>query len=579
MSSTSSISSSILNGLVGSTNWSALADEISAASLKTATGQLTKNKTKQKNVLSTWQSFNTILSRITDYIKTNKLNKTAGYDSYLASRICPDSTITPSTVLSASIGKGTITAGTYSIQVSQLAAAEKISSDAFASSTAALGISGDMVINGVTISISSTDNLANVVKKINAAGAGVSASVLNVSDTDHRLALQSTAQGSKGIVLSSSGASNVLEALTLTNQGLANPSGSDAVSRTFSDSGTALGTLLGLSSARSGTVSIRGTDGVARDIFIDLSTDSLQDVADRINEAGITGVTASMDTTPADGTTVYSLRLSNVASSDLADDSNVLRAMGLLSDAARTVIQKGKDAVYTIDGTTITSSSNTVTGVINGITLTLSGTYMSEDKPIILEIAKDYSAVSSQLSTLISNINDALSFITKQNAYSSDSSDTASVLIGNSTLSRIKQTITSVIFGTVRGNSTYTTLKSIGISVGSNGSLAIDTDVFAVALSDNPAEAINAVRSFSANVCDALNVYVDPITGTLISLQNTINARIDQLTKQIGAVTERCNKQASILSARFSALETLITKKRSHKRLSHAAGGCNDEKQ
>ncbi len=198
----SSASSAVnLTGIVSNTDWQSLASEINANALTAAETPINNDLTTQNNLLSAWQSFNTTLSALTSYISTNKLNAASGYQAFTGSLTCADSSITPSNVLSATTGTGTIAAGTYSIKVTQLAVAEKIASNPQTSSTTALGFSGNMVINGKTVSVASTDTLSNIVTKINAAGAGVDASLLNTSSTQSCLTLQSTGAGSSTITL------------------------------------------------------------------------------------------------------------------------------------------------------------------------------------------------------------------------------------------------------------------------------------------------------------------------------------------------------------------------------------------
>ncbi|OPY60000.1 MAG: Flagellar hook-associated protein 2 [Syntrophorhabdaceae bacterium PtaU1.Bin034] len=559
MSSTSSISSALnLTGLLSDIDWQQVASDISAAQKTAQITPLTDKKTAQENRLSAWQSFNTLLSAVTNYINTSKLNEDEGYESFSAALTSSDTSITADDIVSVSIGTGTLRAGTYSIEVSQLAQAEKISSDSIASTSTALGISGNIIINGTTISIDESDSLNGVVRKINSANAGVTASILNVSDADHRLMLQSASQGAESISLANGGTANVLEALSLTNQSLSHASGSDALSDTFSDSTIAIGTLLGMSSPQSGAVQITGTDGVSQNISIDLAVDSLQGVADKINAAGITGVTASVEETTEDGITVYSLRLTSVDAADLADGNNVLQAIGILKEMARNVVQEGKDALLKIDGYDIISSSNTLTGAIDGITLKLTGT--NENKPVTLEIAQDNSGLSDKVNTLVSDINSALAYIKDQNTYiSSDSSSSSSKpLMGDVSLSGIKQTITTILFGDIKGNETYKTAASIGISFGSDGTLSLDADKFSAALSDNPDEVLNAVKSLSTGLYNGLNVYADPYSGTIKSIEDTISTRIDEIEDQIEEVEARCDRQAELLQKRFSALEVLI---------------------
>ena len=123
VSSTPSTSSLVnLTGLVGgNTDWQSLVSTINADQLQAAQAPLNTDLTSQQNILSAWQSFNTTLSAVTNYISTNNLNSSKGYQSYTASTTCADSSITPSNVLTASIGNGTIAAGTYAIEVSDLA--------------------------------------------------------------------------------------------------------------------------------------------------------------------------------------------------------------------------------------------------------------------------------------------------------------------------------------------------------------------------------------------------------------------------------------------------------------------------
>jgi flagellar hook-associated protein 2 len=447
MSSTSSTSPSVnLTGIVSNTDWQSLASEINANQLTAAETPVNNDLTTQKNLLSAWQSFNTTLSALTSYISTNKLNAAAGYQAFTGSLTCADSSITPSNVLSAATGTGTIAAGTYSIEVSKLAAAEKIASDPQTSSDTTLGVSGDMVINGTTVSVASTDTLSDIVTNINAADAGVNASLLNISGTQSCLTIQSTGAGSSGITL-------------------------------------------------------------------------------------------------ADGA-----------------GSTVLESLGLLSNGSpKNLLQGGQDAAFSVDGYSMTSSSNTVTGVIPGVTLTLTGT---NSTAIELNITQDTSGLSTDASTLVSDLNSVLTYINSQNTYNSSSSSTSSstsnVLMGNATLYGIKNSITGTLLGSIKGNSTYTTADSIGITFGKDGTLSLDSTTFSAALSANPTETVNAIQSLSTALYTNLNAYVDPTTGTLTSLQTSISDKITQDNTQLTQVEAQCAQQAQAITNESNNLEVVI---------------------
>ncbi len=106
--------------------------------------------------------------------------------------------------------------GEYELTVTQLAQAHKLGSTAIASSSEALGVSGALVVNGKAVTVSAGDSLAAIRDAINAAGAGVSASIMKVSAGDHRLTITSLTTGSEGAIgLTEAEGSGVLAALSL----------------------------------------------------------------------------------------------------------------------------------------------------------------------------------------------------------------------------------------------------------------------------------------------------------------------------------------------------------------------------
>ena len=270
-----------MTGLVSNTNWSALIDSLINAEKASTENPLTASKNKYQLKLTAWQSFNTKLGALTDYIYSSKLNKAEGYGIYTSSLKAADTSITPANILSVSVANAS-GPGKYSIEVSTLAKGEKISSDAHAAGTTDLALAGDIVVNGKVVTIQNGDTLNTVAARINNAGAGVTATVLKVSDTEYRLSLESTATGAAGMSLRNGGSTDILEALKLRDATvtLAHASGSDALSDTYSDSSTAVGSLLSLTSAQSGTINIKGTD-----VAVNLTTDSLQTIANNINLA------------------------------------------------------------------------------------------------------------------------------------------------------------------------------------------------------------------------------------------------------------------------------------------------------
>ncbi len=110
---------------------------------------------------------------------------------------------------------------------------------------------------------------------------------------------------------------------------------------------------------------------------------------------------------------------------------------------------------------TVSSSTNTVTDVIEGVTLNLVGTNI--DSPIELRIAQDNAQIAEKFSLLAGDMNSALNFIKDQNTYVEG---TDKALKGDINLSLVRNNIVSAIYTEVSGNTKYKTPSDIGLIPG-----------------------------------------------------------------------------------------------------------------
>ena len=106
---------------------------------------------------------------------------------------------------------------------------------------------------------------------------------------------------------------DILEALGLASstQSIKNTTSDGAKSDALSSSSSAVGSLLGLTSAQNGTVTIGGES-----VVIDLSTESLSTIATNINTAltGASKGTATVASTTTDGVTTYQIDINGTTS-------------------------------------------------------------------------------------------------------------------------------------------------------------------------------------------------------------------------------------------------------------------------
>lgn len=376
---------SAIGGLVSGLDTKTITEQLIAVSRRRV-NLVVKNQEKQDSRLTAFQSLKTLLSDF--HSKANALKDGKSFNVFKTSTSTDSTTfkaddlVTVSTTTDASPGTHTIAFAS----ASQLAQARRLSSKSFSSSTTAMGLSGEFIINSKAITVSSTDTLADVASAINRANSGshatgITASIITISSTDKRLILTSDSTGEDKFSILDASSTNILRSLGFTNgsTSIKNATSNGATSDAFSSNAIAIGSVLGLSGAQSSaTVGIAGTN-----VSIDLSTDSLTDIAAAIDAVG--GVSASVVSTTTDDNTTYKLVISGTTS--FTDSNNILETLGVMKGLQSSVVQvhtasASNTEISAETGTFVTSNttfSSINTGgdgntVANNDTITLSGT-------------------------------------------------------------------------------------------------------------------------------------------------------------------------------------------------------------
>jgi flagellar hook-associated protein 2 len=196
-----------LTGLAGGLDSSSIVSQLVAVAQQPV-DDLTSKKGLVDSATVTMNSFSTKLATLQS--AATALSTSSGFVSMSATS--SDTSIVGSVT-------GSAAAGSYSVNVTQLATAQKMRSDAQTSSTTALGQSGTLTLNigtgtPLTINVSATDTLTDIAANINRSGGRVSAGIINAGGS-YRLSLQ-------GLDTGASNAMTVTEGGTI-NLGLSNP--------------------------------------------------------------------------------------------------------------------------------------------------------------------------------------------------------------------------------------------------------------------------------------------------------------------------------------------------------------------
>ena len=359
-----SISTNLVSGLASGFDWRAMIDQLIAVEHRKV-DLVEGRKSEAKTQLSEWQTFNTSLLALKTAAES--LKDPDDFNLFSSSMSTDSATVDAEDLLSVSTSSSAAP-GTYTVKVTNLATAQKLSSNPFTSGTTELGSSyaGDIIVNGKVVTINSTDTLANLAYSINSLNtgtdpSGVTASIVNYGANDYRLILTSDTTGEDGISLLNGSSANLLQKYGWKDKESAvvkNSITQGAQSDRFTAHNVAIKSLLGLSTgeASTGTLLI---DDVA--VTIDLDDDSLTDIKDAITQAMIdeepdrTDIVASVVSETVDGTTYYRLQIEGTET--FVDENNILNTLGILHNnsaliaAANTEISANE---MTTDGAYIT---------------------------------------------------------------------------------------------------------------------------------------------------------------------------------------------------------------------------------
>lgn len=351
--------------------------------------------------------------------------------------------------------------GTYSINVTQLAKAHKITSSAQTDATSSMGMSGSFLVNGKLVSINADDTLQGIAGKINGLGANVAATVINGGTNQAYLVVGSTETGVESTIKIADVNGGLASSLGLINgtSSVVSQTGSVAKSSGFGSDTSSLQTLLGF--ANSGTFTL-GSDVIS----FDTSVDSLQDIASRITATG--NHTATVVSEKVNGVDTFRLSIDSVAWPSTYDDTNgFLSQIGVVQRGFANQVVSAQDAAATIDGIAVTSKTNRLLTAVGGMTIDL-----VKEGNTTVTITRDTTAIKDKIKAFQSAYNSVIGFIRDNSQFDSETFQTGT-LFGDQTASQVENTLNNMLFNSV-GTGSLKNLAEIGFSLDDQGKLELD---------------------------------------------------------------------------------------------------------
>lgn len=249
-----------------------------------------------------------------------------------------------------------------------------------------------------------------------------------------------------------------------------------------------------------------------------------------------------------------------LSASDNGSDT-VLSDLGILSGGSfTTTLRTAENASFKVNNIIITRDSNTgIDDVIDGVTLNLAGESADE---VTLDVTPDYTAIRSKISAFVSNLNSTLTYLKAKTGTTADQEKevyTRGVLAGDTIFSMLRADMVGAVGKQTPvvpplGDPTY--LSEVGITIGSDLEISLDTDELNTAMESD----LDAVAFLFDGVMDRFLYALEPFTTSIASsntidlYSSSIDTRMDNIDTRIDRIEKLLVVREEMLIQQYSAL-------------------------
>ena len=310
-------------------------------------------------------------------------------------------------------------------------------------------------------------------------------------------------------------------------------------------------------------------------LTLDSSNNTVAGLRDAVNAANI-GITASI---VADGSSTRLLFTADDTGANTAISITTTEAS--LSGLAHGYTDGGSpawvsnltearvpvDASFKLNGLSLTSSSNVINDLVDGLKVTLKEVTATAG---LITTTSDTATIESKMQTFVDSYNSYQTTLTSLMDYQ----DSAGALAGDSTARRIQSVLRGQTTGTlsISGN-TFSSVADLGISSNKSGALTLDKSKLQSALANNidDAKEFFAGATTTVNLSDntdstgladllktSIDVYLNATSGMLTSRENRIDSSLDDIKDDRAVVLARMAALEEKYTKQFTAMDTLV---------------------
>jgi flagellar hook-associated protein 2 len=534
--STSSANSTTTSGTTttSSVDWTALINSQVNAKLAQATTIQTSITSNQAKIAA-YQNLQTLLSTVataTTSLSSSIVNSlSSSVFGARAATISSTGDVSASSAVSMSISNGAAT-GDHTLQISQLATAQKVIGSSVSDQTVALGYSGTFSIGlaggtSANISVTSDMTLQGVVDAVNAqtSTTNVQASIVQVSSGQFEMVLSGT-KDAANITTSSVSGDNVLNKLGVTDS-------SGAFTDVLQTAQSAIFKLDGISLTRDSNDVSDVLTGVTFSLLQDTPTGTTLNIS-------IQPDTSQIQTALQTFVTDYNAFRDYVSGQQqLASDGTVSSSSVLFGDGTmREITTQMEQALNTS---------------IGGLSLSSLGLSFNSTNDLVL----DTSALST---TLSNNLDGAMSLLTAQTTTSSSSLSVVNTGTSPPASFALNLTVDSsgaLTSASVGGDSSLFTVS--GKSIIGNANTIYAGMAFTYTGSTSTSVTVTSTTGIAAQIYNLAKSSSNTSTGALQTLITNIQSQDDTMQQQINDIDSRAAVYKTTLTNQYAKYQSAIS--------------------
>lgn len=233
---------------------------------------------------------------------------------------------------------------------------------------------------------------------------------------------------------------------------------------------------------------------------------------------------------------------------------------GRLASAAMDETVAAADALLTVNGLALSSSSNEIDDVVPGVALTLLG-LTEGSQAVTVTVAVDRAGLRGRLDGLVNAYNTLVDNVRSAGRADPEGGNSGP-LVGDATLRAIQSRLSGAFsrrVDTGGESGGFATMLDIGLSTGLDGRASLDAERLAAAIDQDRAGVEALTSAFAAGLADALDAFAGS-GGVLDTRRDALTAELRRVGEQREALERRLEQIETRLRTQFSALDSLLAR-------------------